>query len=177
MRLSLWLRYGLAGGTAALVLTLVPYALLQPGPDAYALVETAGYVSMFGVVLAVYFAARRGSVESAGAGWSELFQLGARVSAVAGVVYAAGAWFAFETLLPEALPRLLAAYEQHLRAQAMSGAELDAALARLESGRRGFLDPAFQAVVMGFTLLVIGLLLSLYAAFRFRAPPVTHPRA
>jgi hypothetical protein len=30
---------------------------------------------------------------------------------------------------------------------------------------------------MGFTLLVIGLLLSLYAAFRFRAPPVTHPRA
>ncbi len=176
MSAPLWLRYGLAGGAGALVLTLVPYALLLPGPNAYALVETAGYVSMFGVVLAVYFAARRGSAGSAGAGWSDLFRLGARVSAVAGLVYAAGAWVAFEMLLPDALPRLLAAYEQHLRAQAMSVAELDAALARLESGRRGFLDPRFQALVMGFTLFIIGLLLSLYAAFRFRAPPASKPR-
>lgn len=176
MSLPLWLRYGLAGGAGALVLTLVPYALLRPGPNAYVLAETAGYVSMFGVVLAVYFAARRSSGGSVAAGWSDLFQLGARVSAVAGVVHAAGAWFAFETLLPEVLPRLAVAYEQHLRVQAMSVADLDVALARLESGRRGFLDPRFQALVMGFTLFVIGLLLSLYAAFRFRTPVAPRPR-
>lgn len=171
MSSPLWLRYGLAGGLAALIVTLTPYALLRPGPNAHTLAETAGYVSMFGVVLAVYFAARRSSAGAAAVDWRDLFQLGARVSAVAGLVCAVGAWFAFVTLLPEALPRLLAAHEQHLRAQAMSVAELDAALARLESGRRGFLDPRFQALVMGFTLFVIGLLMSLYAAFRFRTPP------
>ena len=105
-----------------------------------------------------------------------MFRLGAAVSAVAGVVYAVGAWFAFEALLPDALPRLLDAYELHLRSQAMSVAELDAALARLESGRRGFLSPPFQAAVLGITLFVVGLVVSLYTAFRFRTPPAAPSR-
>ena len=170
-------RYGLAGGVGALFLTMVPYALLPSGPNAYAIAESAGYVSMFAAMLAVYFAARRLSVESAGLPGREVLRLGAAVSAVAGVVYAAGAWFAFEALLPDALPRLLSAYEQHLRAQAMSVAELDVALARLESGRRGFLDPLFQAVVPGFTLFVVGLVVSVYAVFRFRTPPGSRRRS
>jgi hypothetical protein len=33
------------------------------------------------------------------------------------------------------------------------------------------LSPFFQALVLGFTLFVVGSLVSLYAAFRFRSPP------
>ncbi|MFO1378188.1 MAG: DUF4199 family protein [Steroidobacteraceae bacterium] len=171
MTLSLPLRYGIAGGVAALLLTLVPYASLGTGPGIYAVVESVGYVSMLAAMTAVYFAARRRSAEPGDLRGRDLLRLGASVSAVAGLVYAAGAWFAYEVLLPGTLPRLLAAYEQHLRSQAMSLAELNAALARLESGRRGFLSPPFQAAVQGFTLAVVGLAVTLYTAFRFRTPP------
>lgn len=171
MSLSLPLRYGLAGGAGALTLTLIPYAFLGSGPDTYAVAETVGYVSMLAAMMAVYLAARRRSADPGDLRGRDLLRLGASVSAVAGLVYAAGAWFAYEVLLPEALPRLLAAYEQHLRSQAMTVAELDAALARLESGRRGFLSPLFQAAVQGFTLFVVGLVVTLYAVFRFRTPP------
>lgn len=171
MTLSLSLRYSIAGGAAALVLTLVPYALLGSGPGTYAVIETVGYVSMLAAMTAVYFAARRRSAEPGDIRGRDLLRLGASVSAVAGLVYAAGAWFAYEVLLPETLPRLLAAYAQHLRSQAMSLAELNASLARLESGRRGFLSPPFQAAVQGFTLSVVGLAVTLYAVFRFRTPP------
>jgi multisubunit Na+/H+ antiporter MnhB subunit len=159
------LRFGLLAGGLLCLPMFGPYLLFGLRPEWMKAGEIIGYSSMVLCMSATYFAMRREQGRRGPLGYASLLTIGVGVSAVAGLVFGLATWI-FYSAVGDALPEaLLDFYLMQANDPALAPAESARRVAEIESMKPLFFNRPLQAAVMFATVFVIGVAMSLAAAW------------
>ncbi|MCZ8131934.1 MAG: DUF4199 domain-containing protein [Steroidobacteraceae bacterium] len=157
------IRFGLIGGLLASVFIVGP-PLLAPALGG-ALTDYAGLMI---AMLAVWMGSRALGVAHPRLPYTRRLVLGSTIVATASLVVGFALYALYAWLRPTLLAERYAALEGRVRASGREPGEVATELERLARQQVQYLDPAFQAVATAGTLFFFGMILALYAAWRWR---------
>ncbi|MCK7595256.1 DUF4199 domain-containing protein [Pseudomarimonas salicorniae] len=159
------IRYGLIAGGLLCLPMFGPYLIFGLRPEWMRVGEVIGYTSMVLCMTATWFAMRHEQQRRGPLGYGRLLGVGVGVSAVAGLIFGLATW-GFYALAGDALPEaLIEFYLAQARDPGLDAAESARRVAEIESMKSLFFNRPLQAAVMFATVFVIGVAVSLVAAF------------
>jgi len=161
--LKLILKWGSISGGVMTALLIASY-LINPDfdTDHIETAEAFGYVAIFASLAVIYLALGEQAAHGPAPSLWQKIQLGVAVSAVAGVIFGL-----YNLVYTNWLnPGFMDAYYAHYLAQlpVQSGPEYEALVAQLEAEKAMFMNPLTQFLVMGATVLVAGIPVSILLA-------------
>lgn len=159
------LRYSLISASILSLLMFGPYFLFGARPEWMKLGEIVGYTSMLLCLSATYFAMRAEAQRRGRLGYTRAFAIGAGVSLVAGLLFGL-ATIGFYSAIGDALPEaLLAYYRDQIVHSGADPATIAAQLVQFEAMKPWFFNRPLQGAVMAATVFVLGIGVSVFAAW------------
>lgn len=160
---AIW-KWGLICGGVMTVFLYAPYFLFfQNGAVDYAMAEVAGYIGMLGALLVIVLAINshfKNATPDVSI-WQRL-KLGLGVTLIAGIIFGLTNNVYTFWVNPEFMDSYYAYYISQIPVQ--DGAAYDQAVADAEAQREMFSSPIMQFLLMGATVWMIGILVSILAS-------------
>lgn len=173
MPLTTLFRYGLIAALVISAPMFLPHLFMEPDPAWFRMSEVVGYTGMVLAMSATVFAIRSERAATIGAyGFARGLRTGSLVALLAGLLFGLFTWVYMMTLGAKLMPALWDFYTQQLAARELPLEQLRIEQAALNEMRGLFFSPAFHGAVMAGTVLLIGLLETLIAAWALRRPAV-----
>lgn len=167
--LKVSLKWGLVSGAIMVALLLISYFFFPENDPAYFdSAETYGYAVMIASLAVIYLAINEKSLESNGSPvsmWQKIL-IGSAASVVAGIIFGLYNVIYSTYMNPEFMNVYYDYYISQLPVQ--SGPEYERMVVVLEEQKAMFMAPATQFMVMGATVVMIGIPLSVVLAFIHR---------
>lgn len=158
------LKWGLICGGVMTVFLYAPYFMFfQNGPVDYAMAEVAGYIGMVAALLVIVLAINTHFKEAAPdtSIWQRL-KLGLGVTFIAGAIFGLTNNIYTFWVNPEFMEDYYAYYISQFPTQ--EGPEFEKAVAEAEAQKEMFASPIMQFLVMGATVWMIGIVVSILAS-------------
>lgn len=164
------IRFGLLFGIALWIGFFVSHAIFGDSPENYNSSEIVGYSVMIVSAIAVIYGIKDYKQNQNGGQLSFFsgFGVGAAISAIAGLMFGAYILLYLKFINPEFTQTYMAYYEQQIKNSGATEEVMQQQLAELASYSDMMSNDFAQAAVMFVTVLMIGLLFSLVAAFAMR---------
>lgn len=169
---KLALRYGLISSLLASSITLIYYLISKDQPFNYGRNEVVGYSTIVVSSLVIVVGQLAWRRRTYAPRLVSLFGVGMAINAIGAAFFSLFLWVVMALLRPDMLPAMMAAYEAKIRREAASPQALEKALADLQNSSAMFLNPAFQAVIMFFTVMLIGMVVALAGAAVISRRPI-----
>lgn len=164
-------RFGLLGGLLATAFIVGP-PLLAPSAEG----RLTDYVGMMIAMLAVFLGSRAIARAHPRLTYGRRIVLGTTVVLLASALVGLALYALYAVLRPGLLADRYASLEARVRASGHPTERIAAELERLATQKAQYLDPAFQALGIAGTLFFFGMVLALYAAWRWQVAQRLPPR-
>lgn len=162
---SVIFRYGIFAGLTIVVLGVISFFFLQPPKVSWAAAEVAGYLTMILAMVFVFAGIRhyRDHVNNGALSFGQGMKIGILIVLIPSVAFGL-----FDILFTEVIdPTWVETYYRDYIARAKASTppdEWEAKLKQLENEKEMFSNPVFQFVVMGGTVLIIGLIATIISS-------------
>jgi flagellar biogenesis protein FliO len=159
------LTYGLISAGILNAWMTIQYAFMDKANPNYKLMAVLGYTGMFLALLVVFWAIRKYRDQNNGITFMQGIQIGGGVSLISSAIYGVVTWFIFKFVDTTFVEKYSAKLEESVRNnKSLSPDQMAQKLEQAKAYAQMAASPMFQGVVMFFTVLAIGLLLTLIAA-------------
>lgn len=167
--------YGIIAGAVMAVISLVSFSAWGKSMD-FDLGEIVGYSSMILSLLAVFLGIRhyRDKHNNGALQFKEGFKIGLSITVVAGVVFAIYVYFFYTEVAPDFMVRYQEFYVEKIQKSKLPAQEKKQQIDQLKKAMH---DPLysnwfFQSFLMFATVFLIGLLITIIAAFMLKRPAI-----
>lgn len=158
--------FGTIGGILMVLCFLTPYFIYGNNVD-FSKGELIGYASMVFCLTTIFFGIKsyRDKKQQGTITFGKAFGLGSEISGIASIIFAIYSFLLYKVFAPELGPGLLDYYRQKIINSGASQQVIAEQLKQFEAQSDFYANPLAMAVVMLFTVFVIGLIISLISAF------------
>lgn len=162
-------KYGITAGLVLSVAIGIEYTLLTSRGH-FGAAEAAGYITMFLVMLAVYFSIRQYKAESRKERFSytDGLKAGALTAILSSGFFGIFSYVLYRFIAPDFVDNYLHYQREQLQNSGKSQEVIQQQLQQLEQMPDFFSSPVFQALIMFLTTLFIGMLITLISAAMLR---------
>lgn len=159
------LTYGFVSAGILNLWMTIQYAFMDKANPNYSLMAILGYTGMFLAMMVVFWAIHKYRDQTGSVSFWQGLQIGGGISLISSAIYGVVTWFIFKFVDTTFVEKYTATLEKTIRnnpnlSPDQMARKLQEAKAYAEMGA----SPVFQGIVMFFTVLAIGLLLTLIAA-------------
>lgn len=164
------LRYGLMGGMGIALVFLITYLALPKTPESFGTSEIIGYIGIFLSLSSVFFAVKsyRDKEGNGKISFGRGFSIGMLVSLFSGLMLGIYTILYMEVINPDFMQQYTDYYLNSLQASNMPQEVIDGQMKYMKEMAQFMNNSLLQGIIMTMTVVVIGLLHSLLAAFLFR---------
>jgi Ni,Fe-hydrogenase I cytochrome b subunit len=162
------LKYGLISGGVMTGLFIIAHLLFMKDFDEkmWSIGEVFGYTSMVLSLAAIFFGikAYRDKVLNGKIAFGKAFLLGLGISVVASLIFGLYTFFLYNVIQPDLSSKMIDIYREKIRTSGETQEIITQKLAEFETEAVQWSNPVAQVLLMIFTVLPLGILISLVSA-------------